>query len=48
MRLLFELPLLTEPYFITISLLMTSTIVRDAMHHGTSSHGFGRVASISM
>ena len=22
---------------------MTSTIVRDAMHHGTSSHGFGRV-----
>ena len=28
--------------------LMTSTIVRDAMHHGTSSHGFGRVASISM
>ena len=28
--------------------LMTSAIVRDAMHHGTSSHGFGQVVLICM
>ena len=28
--------------------LMTSTIMRDEMHHGTSSHGFGWDVAISM